>query len=259
MRMGSSFSLRCVLAILGHLITCCILATGVVYGEDAEVLLHRMQTALGGSRIFQVRDIDWVVKAKVWDGAGNEAGFAIRRDRVILPYQFRKDQDMHVSKDKVIHTRFYFDGKSGWGSFANMATFSDMPVAALEGAKLDMVRKEVRGFWLNLWRAQDYEVSVCAPQVLRFVDKADQNNITEFGLDPDTWLPRGSGECKTTATVAKGNQARITEWIVVDGMKVPKHILNYHAGRLVADIETVTAKFNTGMKAGVLARPPVTR
>ena len=82
-------------------------------------------------RIFQVRDIDWEVKAKVWDGAGCEAGFAIRRERVILPYQFRKDQDMHISKDQVLHTRFYFDGKSGWGSFADMAKLKDMPVADL--------------------------------------------------------------------------------------------------------------------------------
>ena len=42
-------------------------------------------------------------------------------------------------------------------------------------------------------------------------------------------------------------------------MKVPKHTLNYHAGHLVADIETVNAKVNTGMKADNLAQPPDAR
>ena len=47
-------------------------------------------------------------------------------------------------------------------------------------------------------------------------------------LAPDTWLPLRSGElCKDAATVAKGNQGLILEWLVVDGVKVPKHTLNY--------------------------------
>jgi hypothetical protein len=105
---------------LTRLITCCLLGSGVVSGQDAAIVLERMQTALGGPRLLQVRDIDWTVKAKVWDGAGHEAGFATRRQRVILPHQSRKDQNMHVANNKVLHTRYYFDGKSGWGSFADM-------------------------------------------------------------------------------------------------------------------------------------------
>ena len=146
-----------------RLITCCVVASGIAHGQDAAPLLQRMQTALGGPRLFEVRDIDWEVKARVWDGAGHEAGSATRRERIILPYQSRKDQDMHVSKDQVLHTRFYFDGRSGWGSFADMAKFKDAPVTTLEGPSLSMVRREVRGFWLNLWRAEGYEVSLCGP------------------------------------------------------------------------------------------------
>lgn len=44
------------------------------------------------------------------------------------------------------HTRFYFDGTAGWGTFADMSRFKDMPVTELSGAELKMVRKEVRGF-----------------------------------------------------------------------------------------------------------------
>lgn len=199
-----------------------------------------MQTALGGPRIFQVKDIDWEVKAKVWDGAGNEAGFAVRRDRIILPHEFRKDQDMHIAKNNVLHTRFYFDGNSGWGSFADMAKFKDSPVTSLEGSELSMVRKEVRGFWLNLWRTEGYEVSVSGPNTLRLVDKGDPSSVRELELDSETWLPRGG----------------ITEWIVVDGIKLPKRILNYRAGKLVAEIETVSVKINTGLKRSDLARRP---
>lgn len=99
-----------------RLITCCLLGSGVVCGQDPAILLERMQAALGGPRLLQVRDIDWTVKAKVWDGTGHEAGFATRRQRLILPHRSRKDQDMHVAKDKVLHTRYHFDGKSGWGA-----------------------------------------------------------------------------------------------------------------------------------------------
>jgi enterochelin esterase family protein len=140
------------------------------------------------------------------------------------------------------HTRFYFDGKTGWGSFADMVKFRDTPVVPLAGADLDMVRKEVRGFWLNLWRAQDQDVGVSGPRTLRFVDRADRT-VRELELDPDTSLPRSD----------------ITEWMVVNGVKVPKHSLNYHGGELVADIETVTVKVNTGLKASDLARPPDAR
>lgn len=242
---------------VSRLVAFCVVGGAVALGQDASVLLRRMQSALGGPGIFQVRDIDWEVKAGVWDGAGHEVGFAIRRERVILPYQFRKDQDMHVSKDQVLHTRFYFDGTSGWGSFADMAKFKDTPILALKGPELAMVRKEVRGFWLNLWRAQDYEVSVCAPNTLRFVDKSDPANITELQLDKNTWLPLRSGElCQSAGAVARGNQTRIAEWTVLDGLKLPKHILNYHASQLVADIETITVKIDTGMKASDLAHPP---
>ncbi len=225
---------------LTRLITCCLLGSGVVCGQDAATLLERMQSALGGPRLLQLRDIDWTVKAKVWDGAGHEAGFATRRQRVILPDQSRKDQEMHVTKDKLLHTRYYFDGKSGWGSFADMVKLRDTPVASLEGSELDMVRKEVRGFWLNVWRAQDYEVSLSFPHTLRFADKSDANNNTQLELDTETWLPGGG----------------IKEWMIVDGIKVPKHILNYHAGHLVADIETVSVHVNTGLKTADLAHYP---
>ena len=242
---------------LGRQIACCILGCAAAYGQDSSDLLQRMQSALGGARIFQVRDVDWKVRAKVWDGSGHEAGFAIRRERIILPYCSRKDQEMHISKEQVLHTLFYFDGRSGWGSFADMAGFKDTPVAALGGPELMMVQKEVRGFWLNLWRAQNYEVSVCAPNTLRFVDKEDNSNVTELALAPDTWLPLRSGElCKDAAKAARGNQGSILEWLAVDGIKVPKHTLSYHAGQLVADIETVAVKLNTGMKREDLAQPP---
>ncbi len=47
----------------GRLVAFCVMGGAVVLGQDASVLLRRMQSALGGRRIFQVRDIDWEVKA----------------------------------------------------------------------------------------------------------------------------------------------------------------------------------------------------
>jgi len=235
--------------------------TAVCSGEDAQDALRRMQRSIGSIRSAEILDFDWLVKGKVWDGSGAEAGYVTRRIRVILPYTFRKDQDMFVRQDQQgpsAHTRFYFDGSSGWGSFADMSRFRDTPVAELSGAELEMVRKEVRGFWLNLWRTDgtaDYAVTLSGPYMLRFVDKIDNTNISEFEIDPTTWLPRCSGSCSTKSS-GKSNYAETVEWTTVDGIRVPLRILNYHSGRLVADIRTVSAKFNTGIKAADLARRP---
>ena len=121
-----------------------------------------------------------------------------------------------------------------------MAKIKDSPVTALEGSERSRVRKEVRGFWLNLWRTEGYEVSVSAPIMLRLVDMGDPNSVRELELGPETWLPRGG----------------ITAWIVVDGIKLLKRILNYRAGKRVAEIETVSVKVNKGLKRSDLAQRP---
>ena len=113
---------------------------------------------------------------------------------------------------------------------------------------------------MNLWRAQDYQVTVCDPLTLRFIDQSLPSNTTDVELVRDTWLPVTSGAlCDGPAAAAKGNQAKITEWMSIGSMKVPKRILNYHAGQLVAEIETVTAKFDTGTKVDDLETPPDSR
>ncbi len=161
-----------------RLTTCWILTNALVCGQNATVLLNRMQAALGS--LDKAKDLDWTVKATVWDGAGREAGYAIRRYRIVFRYVARKDQEMHVAENRVLHTRFYFDGKSGWGSFANMTALSDTPIKPLQGVELNMVRKEVLGFWLNLWRAQDREISSCGPHTLRLVDKGLTSDETDI-------------------------------------------------------------------------------
>jgi hypothetical protein len=68
-----------------------LLLVSSVHDQDALVLLHRMQTALCDPRLAGVRDLDWTVRANVFDGNGHDAGIAVRHIRVILPYEFRKD------------------------------------------------------------------------------------------------------------------------------------------------------------------------
>lgn len=234
------------------------LASALAWSQDASVLLKRMQAALGN--LNKVNDLQWTVSAKVWDATGREAGYVIREYRIIFPYEARKDQEMHLSQGKILHTLFYFDGKGGWGSFANMIAMADTPVEPLNGADLKMVRKEVRGFWFNLWRAQDREVSSCGPFTVQMIDKSATNDETDIELDPNSWLPRRSGRlCPGMQMQGINDQTEITEWITTDGIKVPSHILNRHAGQLVADIKTVEAKFDTGLNSKLIAKPPEAR
>jgi hypothetical protein len=232
-----------------------LLFVSSVHGQDALALLHRMQTALGGPRLASVRDVDWIVRAKVFDGDGHDAGIAVRRIRVILPYEFRKDQDMFLHGEQAgptAHTRFYFNGHSGWGTFADVNGWHDRPITPLSGHDLEMVRREVRGFWLNIWRADgngDFSVSVCAPHTLRFVDKSDSGNSRVVELDPVSWLP----DPKTTR---KPLRDTTTAWILIDGVELPQRMLHYQAGHLVAEISTVSAKINSGLKSNDLAKRP---
>ncbi len=225
--------------------------------DDAKTLLDRLRGATGIAHV-NVRDLDWTVRGKVWDRAGQDAGYVTRRIRVILPQIFRKDQEMAVRDDQAaprLHTRFYFDGTSGWGSFADMTRFADTPTAALQGADLNMVRKEVRGFWLRLWQAagtDKFAVTTCGPLTLRFADVAGEE-IASIALDPSTGLPVRTGPCSSGAISSTGNYTEILEWTKVHGLSVPLRILNYHGGTIVADIRTVSVKVNTGLSVQELA------
>jgi hypothetical protein len=247
--------------VIGRIVLLLAIVTSIGTGEDARDVLRRMQQSIGNIRSAEIHDFDWIVKGKVWDGSGAEAGYVTRRIRVILPYRFRKDQDMSLreaGQGPSAHTKFYFDGTAGWGTFADMVQFKDTPVTELSGSELKMVRKEVRGFWLNLWRTDgtaEYGVTLSGPHVLRFLDTSDNTAIGELELDPATWLPRCSGSC-TAKSSGNGSYAETVEWTTVDGIKVPQRILNYHSGHLLADIRTVSAKFNTGLKAADLAHRP---
>lgn len=225
-----------------------LLLTPAANAEDAIGLLHRMQSALGGARLTRIHDLEWSVKAKVWD-RGREAGQVTRRIRMILPDRFRKDQDMPNG-----HTNFYFDGSSGWGSFGNS------PIAPLDGSELEMVRNEVTGFWLNLWRADiigGYDVEVCAPNTLRFRRKDGNQKSSDIEIDPKTLLPRRTGDlCHTGRKTPSGNHTEIAEWRVVDGVKLPQRIVNFLGGEMIADIYTTEAKLDTGLRVSDLAQRP---
>ena len=216
--------------------------------QDALKLFHRMQVALGGPSLNRVRDLDWTVNAFVWD-RGIQAGKVTRRVRVIVPYQFRKDQEMPAGL-----TTFYFDGRSGWGRFASS------PLVPLSGATLTMVENEVVGFYLNLNRADslnDYDIGQCAPHTLRFTRKIDHSRRTDIELDPVSWLPRKSGDlCPTDGKAPSGYYSEVLEWRDVDGIKIEQRTMNYHGEASMADIVTVDAKINTGLKASDLARRP---
>jgi hypothetical protein len=135
---------------------------------------------------------------------------------------------------------------------------TDTPVVPLKDNALKTVRNEVRSSWLNLWRTDgrgDYAINVCAPHTLRFIDRSDGSLVKDLELDPTTWLPGRDGDlCKTKGKALAGNYTETVDSMVVDGIKVPRRILNYHGGHRGAEIDTVSAAFDTGLKPKDLAR-----
>src|SRR5260370_38814454 len=109
--------------------------------QDALLLLHKMQTALGGAeKIASVRDFEESVRADAWYSDGRPLGEVRKRTRWITPNYLRLDQvgpgDTYV---------LYFDGTSGW------EILPDKTVANLAGGELEFAKKYVRDFQLDKW------------------------------------------------------------------------------------------------------------
>jgi hypothetical protein len=99
--------------------------------QDGLQLLHKMQTALGGSeRIAAIHDYEESVRAQTWNNEGKLNGEVRKRTRWITPHYLRLDQtgpdDTYV---------LYFDGESGW------EILPDKSVLALVGDELKFAQK----------------------------------------------------------------------------------------------------------------------
>ena len=216
--------------------------------KDVLEMFHRMQSALAGPRIGEVRDLDWTGIIFVWD-RGAQIGKVTRRVRGILPQQFRQEKDMPNGRPT-----FYFDGTSGWGSFCNG------PVVPLVGKELTLIQDEFAALYFNFESADalsDYEIVQCAPYTIRLTRKTDKSRHTEIELDPETWLPRKSGDlCPMDNKQLSGNYSEVLQWRDVDGVKVEQRTMKYSGNQLMLEVITTNAKINGGQKVADLAHAP---
>jgi hypothetical protein len=216
--------------------------------QDPLQLLHRMQEALGGAeKLAAIRDYQWSIVGKSFGPGGQDLGEGTRTIRLVRPNHFRFDQVIPMGEVKM-----YFDGTQGW------EITPDHGYQELTGGELEFAKGESSGFYLNLWiadRNPDYSITSGGPNIIRISHKgAEPTNIT---VDPQTFLPiREAGVSLSNPDAPVPAYTEITEWQTVDGVKLPKRILNYHRGRLVVDIRTTEIKINNGIDPKELAKPP---
>lgn len=198
--------------------------------DSGLVLLHRMQTALGGAaKIAAIHDLDWTVSAETFDHNGKSIGHVTKRTRWIRPNYLRLDQigpgDTYV---------LYFDGTRGW------EILPDKPgVRDLVGDELEFAQRYLSAFMLNRWvadRMNAYTITSPSANVIGFSVNGNASRIT---LDPRTWLP-----------------ADTSEWMTVRGVRFPARSLNVHPEDGSADIRTTSVKFNSGLAPRDLAAKP---
>jgi len=218
-----------------HLLSAAVIALGLLLPatraqDSGVVLLHKMQSALGGAdKIAAIHDLDWTVQADAFEHDGKSIGQVTKRTRWIRPNYLRLDQigpgDTYV---------LYFDGKQGW------EILPDKPgVRDLVGDELKFAQRYLSGFMLTLWvadRVKGYTITSPSANVIGFSVNGNSPQIT---LDPKTWLP-----------------ADTSEWMTVQGIRFPARSLNVHPGDGSADIRTTAVKFNSRLNPRDLAAKP---
>ena len=229
--------------------------------QDGLLILHKMQTALGGAdKIAAIRDYEETARASIWNNAGSPMGEVRKRTRWMRnPNLIRLDQlgphDTYV---------LYFDGESGSGwemlpDLKNTDRFKTTGASiALAGGELEFAEHYLSGFDLNVWladRIPGYTVTSPASNVVRIAHDGAAIDIT---LDPATSLPIKS------ASVSLANpdrpvraELRYEGWTEVAGVRFPKQRANYHDGiKLAEETDESAVRVNAGLTREELAAKP---
>lgn len=213
-------------------------------------LFHKMQKAYGGAdKIAAVHDFEQYERADTWDADGTPRGVVRKRVRFIRPSFLRIDQvgpgDTYV---------LYFDGASGW------EILPDRKFQKLAGGELRFAESYLGGLQLNsLLRDRDPDVVFTspAPNTITISVRGDDKHRDEIVLDPGTFLPaqhRGISLADPDHPVASATE--LHGWQAVKGIKFPTEIINYHAGKKLADIRVLETRIDSGLKPADLALKP---
>lgn len=213
-------------------------------------LFHKMQKAYGGAeRIAAVHDFEQLEQADTWNPDGTVRGVVRKRVRFIRPSYLRIDQvgpgDTYV---------LYFDGTSGW------EVLPDGKFQKLAGGELQFAQGYLGGLQLNsLLRDRDPDVIFTSskPNVITISMRGNDKHKDEIILDPKTFLPissRGISLADPDHPVA--SVAEIHGWWAVKGIEFPREIINFHAGKKLADIKVLGTRINSGLKPADLALKP---
>jgi hypothetical protein len=229
------------LRVLAQFLVLLFLSQTSAAAQDGLQLLHKMQTALGGSeRIAAIHDYEESVQAQTWNNKGKLNGEVRKRTRWITPNYIRLDQtgpdDTYV---------LYFDGESGW------EILPDKSVLALVGDELKFAQKYLFGFRLKLWMADRdsrYLVDSPARNVIRISDKNDDTNKLDITLDPVSSLPVKQTDGST--------ETRLEQWSAVHGVQFPHLISIIKNGATVAVIRVNKIELDRGLKVDELAKKP---
>jgi hypothetical protein len=226
---------------LTHLPMLILLSQSPAAAQDGLLLLHKMQTAIGGcQRIAAIHDYEESVQAETWNNEGKLNGEVRKRTRWITPNYLRLDQ---VGPDDTYV--LYFDGQSGW------EILPDKSVLALVGDELKFAQKYLFGLRLKLWladRDSRYLVQSPARNVIRISDKTDEANKLDITLDPVSSLPVKQTDGST--------ETRLEQWSAVNGVQFPRRISMIKDGATVAVIHVNKIKLNRGLKVDELGKKP---
>jgi hypothetical protein len=229
--------------------------------RNALQLIHEMQTALGGApQLAAIRDFDESVSAKTWDRRGRPLGGVRKRVRWIRPNYLRIDQagpyDTYV---------LFFDGRAGWEITPDRSvedlSVKDLSVKELSGGELTFAQNYLRGLDLKIWLADrdgSDTVSSPAPNTLIVTPEAGRSLSTTITLDPVTHLPtRQGGTSYSDPDHPASAYTALDQWRVINGIKFPGRIRNFHEGRMLAEMTLHGMRVNIGIQTNVLSvKPP---
>lgn len=213
-------------------------------------LFHKMQKAYGGAdKIAAIHDFEQYERAETWDADGTPRGVVRKRVRFIRPGVLRIDQagpgDTYV---------LYFDGTSGW------EILPDGKFQKLTDGELRFAESYLGGLQLNSLlrdRNPDVVFTSSAPNTITISVRGDDKHKDDIVLDPTTFLPaesRGISLADPDHPVASATE--LHGWQAVKGIKFPREIINYHAGKKLADIKIVETRIDSGLKHADLALKP---
>jgi hypothetical protein len=233
-------TIDCVRA-LGQISMLLVLSQSPAAAQDGLQLLHKMQTALGGSeRIAAIHDYEESVQAETWNNEGKLNGKVRKRTRWIKPNCLRLDQ---VGPDDTYV--LYFDGKSGW------EILPDKSVIALVGDELNFAEKYLFGLRLKFWladRDSRYLVESPTTNVIRISDKRNNANKLDITLDPVSSLPVKQTDGST--------ETRLEQWSAVQGIQFPHRLPMIKDGATVAVIRVNKIELDSGLKRDELGGKP---